>query len=101
MARRTTPRRTAPQPRRVESPQPPDPANTWPNLQALISNDGSFSIGRVTPIPCVAAAADEHITYAMLVRRDNETLVELMTRLDSAVRKSLDEDICIDEINPA
>lgn len=37
----------------------------------------------------------------MLVRRDNETLVELMTRLDSAVRKSLDEDICIDEINPA
>ena len=37
----------------------------------------------------------------MLVRRDGETLAQLLTRLDKAVAKALDEDIYTDEINPS
>jgi len=99
MARRTPPRRTPAQRRSVKDPQRPDAANPWPHLQELIDNDGSISIGRVRPISCAAVANDEYTTYAMLVRLEKETLVELMTRLDSAVAKAIDEDICIDEIN--
>jgi hypothetical protein len=99
MARRTTPRRTVAQRRSVKDPQRPDAANPWPHLQELIDNDGSISIGRVSPIPCAAVANDEDTTYAMLLRRKNETLVELMTRLDSAVATAIDEEICIDEVN--
>ena len=99
MARRTTPRRSVAQRRSVKDPQRPDASNPWPHLQELIDNHGSISVGRVRPISCAAVANDEYITYAMLVRRENETLVELMTRLDSAVAAAIDADICIDEIN--
>jgi hypothetical protein len=99
MARRTTPHRTAAQRRSVKNPQRADAANPWPHLQELIDNDGSISIGRVHPISCAAVANDEYSIYAMLVRRDNETLVELMTRLNHAVANALDEEIYIDEIN--
>jgi hypothetical protein len=99
MARRKTPRRTVAQRRSVKDPQRPNATNPWPHLQELIDNDGSISIGRVRPISCAAVAGDEYITYAMLVRRENETLVELMTRLNSAVATAIDEEICIDEVN--
>ena len=99
MARRTPPRRTVSQ-RRGVNPQPPDVGNPWPHLQVLIDNDGFISFERVGPISCTAIAGDEYITYAMLVRRDNETLLELMTRLDRAVSTAIDEEICVDEINP-
>jgi len=36
----------------------------------------------------------------MLVRRDRETLAQLLTRLDQAAAKALDEDVYTDEINP-
>jgi hypothetical protein len=35
----------------------------------------------------------------MLVRRENETFLELITRLDVAVSTAIDEATCIDEIN--
>ena len=37
---------------------------------------------------------------AMLVRREGETLAELLTRLDLAIAKARTEDIFTDEINP-
>jgi hypothetical protein len=38
---------------------------------------------------------------AMLVRRDGETLAQLLSRIDQAVAKALDKDIYTDEINPS
>ena len=35
----------------------------------------------------------------MLVRREGETLEQLMMRLDTAIDKAVEEDIFIDEIN--
>ena len=34
------------------------------------------------PIACAAVANDEHTCYVMLVRREDESLVDLITRLD-------------------
>ena len=36
----------------------------------------------------------------MLVRRRGETLEQLLTRLDRAIEKAINEDIFTDEINP-
>ena len=62
---------------------------------------GEVTIGNKYPIGGGAVASDEHNALAMLVRHDGETLAQLLTRLDEAVAKALDEDIYIDEINPA
>jgi hypothetical protein len=58
-------------------------ADLLPNLARFIE-DGGVTVGIVDPVGCVTTAADEHASIAMLVRRKNETLTQLMTRLDYA-----------------
>jgi len=70
-----------------------------PNIADLI-NYGEITVGVLDPIGCVATAADEDRTLAMLVRRRGETLAQLLARLDQAIDKALSEDIYTDEINP-
>lgn len=60
---------------------------------------GSINIGILEPVGCVAVAADDHNCLAMLRRREGETLAQLLTRLDQAIAKALDEDTFTDEIN--
>ncbi len=71
----------------------------WPALQRLIEDEGSFVVGCVPPIACAAIASDEHNMLAALQRRHDESLVDLLNRLDAAVAKAIDEDIYTDEIN--
>jgi acetylglutamate kinase len=73
-------------------------AFSLPNIAELIE-DGDITIGRLRPIGCVATAADEDCTYAMLVRRRGETLLQFLVRLDQAIDKALTLGI-FDEINP-
>lgn len=98
MARRRTPR--TPTPRRRVAPTPPDTQHPWPNLQELIDYGGQLTIGRISQFIDAAVANDEHTTYAMLQRHDGESLIDLMTRLDQAVQKAIDDEEPIDEINP-
>lgn len=93
--RRSTQRHRAP--RRLS---PPAPACPWPQLQELIASGGTISIGAIHPIPCAAIANDEHNMLAALVRRDKESLVDMLKRLDGAVGKALEHDEFTDEINP-
>lgn len=73
---------------------------TWPNIESLVLGGyGDISIGRAYSIPCVAAAADEDQQLAMLVRREGETLVQLLTRLDKAIGLALEHDQSINEVN--
>ncbi len=95
--------RTRKSPRSLkQSPEPAsvsDPvADLLPNLAGFIE-DGEITLGIVDPVGCVATAADEHASIAMLVRRKNETLTELLTRLDYAIGLALTEDIFTDEVN--
>jgi hypothetical protein len=67
----------------------------------VIANHGSITIGEISAdVGCVAAAADPHLCYAMLARRDGESLMELMGRLDRAIAKAAESSITVDEINP-
>lgn len=91
------PRRTRTKTRRLR--EPPKPRSPWPHIEELIESDGNITIGRVAPIDCAAVATDEHNMLAALVRRDGETFLELMQRLDKAVKLALDEEQFTDEIN--
>jgi hypothetical protein len=69
-----------------------------PNIAQLI-DDGEITIGMLRPVGCVATAADEPCNYAMLVRRREESLFQLLTRLDQAIDKALTLGIFTDAIN--
>lgn len=95
MARRRLSRQSPPTGGMSTQPAP----HPWPNLQALIEDEGSFVVGRVPPIPCAAIASDEHNMLAALVGRRGESLPELLERLESAVAKAYGQEIYTDEIN--
>lgn len=70
-----------------------------PNIETLIDGDGKITIGRAGPIPCAATASHEYHSLAALVRREGETLGQLLMRLETAIDKAVEEEIFIDEIN--
>ena len=76
-----------------------DTTQPWPTLQDFVEYDGQLSIGRIGPIACAAVASDEAQMYVALVRRNSESLTELLTRLDMALANALNNEIYIDEIN--
>lgn len=59
----------------------------------------TISIDATRPIACAAIANDEHDMLAALVHRSDETLEQLLERLDRAVQSVLDDNIRTDEIN--
>jgi hypothetical protein len=70
-----------------------------PNISELIE-EGQITIGVLHKTWCIAATADDgDNNLAMLVRREDETLAELLTRLDLAIAKAQTEGIFTDEIN--
>ena len=73
-------------------------ADLLPNLAGFIE-DGDITVGIVHPVGCVATATHEHASVAILGRRKNETLTQLLMRLDYAIGLALTEDIFNDEIN--
>jgi len=70
-----------------------------PNIEWLIEGNGDITIGAIAAIPCAATAADDDQCLAMLVRRDGETLYELLSRLDRAIEMAGEDEIFIDEVN--
>lgn len=69
------------------------------NIEFLIDGNGDISVGRVGPIRCAATAADEDQQLAALVRRPNESFLQLLKRLDGAIGKALENGEFVDEIN--
>ena len=70
------------------------------NIEALIASGGEITIGAIGAVECAATAADQHNALAMLVRRDGETLIALLRRLDRAIARYDDTGESTDEINP-
>jgi hypothetical protein len=60
---------------------------------------GDITVGVIEPVGCVATAMDGSNCVAMLVRRDGETLHQLLIRLDLAVAKAFVDEIFTDEVN--
>jgi hypothetical protein len=69
-----------------------------PNIAELISY-GHITVGVLHPVGCVAVAHDGHSPVAQLLRRPDETMAQLLARLDQAIDKALIEDVCTDEVN--
>ena len=65
----------------------------------MLGGDGQIAIGSIGPIACAAIANDEHNMLAALVRRPEETLQQLLERLDRAVQLAREDEIFTDEIN--
>jgi hypothetical protein len=64
-----------------------------------IACGGQITIGEIGPVECAAVANDDHNMQVALQRRANESLAELLQRLDAALKRVLEEDVFIDEIN--
>ena len=73
--------------------------HTLPSIEELMKY-GQITVGNVRPVGCVAVAHDGRQTVAMLLRRKEESVTELLTRLDLAIAKAYSEGIRIDEVNP-
>jgi hypothetical protein len=71
----------------------------WEHLEVLTNGNGDITIGRIGSIRCAATAADGDSALAMLIRNRNESLEELLSRLNEAVRMAFEEDTYTDEIN--
>ena len=76
-----------------------EPLPDLPNIESLVDGEGQITIGAIYPIRCVAIANDGHNSLAMLVRRDGETLTQLLIRLDAAIALAYDEEKFTDEVN--
>ena len=77
----------------------PTTLSPWPNLEALLEEGGNLSLGQIAPIPYAAVAADGPTMLVALVRQPNESFIELLTRLDHALREVNATDAAIDDIN--
>jgi hypothetical protein len=96
VARRPAPRSRKPA-RRVKSEF--KPSSPWPHIEEFLESGGNIEIGRVSPIGYVAVASDENTMLAALTRNADETLMELIQRLEAAVDLAVNEGTLTDEIN--
>lgn len=71
----------------------------YPNIEAILEEGGDITVGRVGPIDCVAAASTSYDCPVMLVRRERESFVALLRRLDRSIGKAWDNETIIDEVN--
>jgi hypothetical protein len=69
-----------------------------PAIAALIDDGGDITVGPIAEIPCVATATDPDQCLAMLVRRDNESLVQFLLRLDDTIANFYTTGL-VDEVN--
>jgi hypothetical protein len=60
----------------------------------------TFAASFMTSNKCVAVAHDGRQTVSMLLRREGETVTQLLTRLDLAIAKAFTEGTRTAEVNP-
>jgi hypothetical protein len=70
------------------------------NIVELLESGGNISLGELPPISCAAVAADAHNSLAMLQRRPDERMHDLLVRLDVAIGIAWNTGQLTDEINP-
>lgn len=71
------------------------------HIQAFLDNTrGQITIGQIPPIPRAALAAQGKHVRVSLVGRPNETVHELLQRLDTALDLYIDSGTTTDEVLP-
>ena len=59
----------------------------YPNIEAILADGGDITVGRVAG-ECVAAASSSDDCPLMLVRREGESFVALLRRVDRSIGKA-------------
>ena len=71
------------------------------HIQAFLDNSrGQITIGEIPPIRRATLAAEGKKVRVALVCRDNETVADLLQRLDVSLGKALAENTVVDEVLP-
>jgi hypothetical protein len=71
------------------------------NIQAFLDNSrGQITIGEIPPIRRATLAAEGKKVRVALVCRENETVADLLRRLDASLGKALAENTVVDEVLP-
>jgi len=74
---------------------------SFKHIQAFLDNSrGQITIGEIPPIRRATLAAEGKKVRVALVCRDNETVADLLQRLDVSLGKALAENIVVDEVLP-
>ena len=76
-------------------------SSTLTHIQAVIEGGGQIMVGTIAPIKGAAVAHDGKKTLAMLRRRPQEPIPELLARLDAAIATAQSTGSRVDEINTA
>jgi len=71
------------------------------NIQSFLDKtSGQITIGEIPPIRRAALAAQGKKARVALVCRDNESIAQLLQRLDAALAQTMATDTVIDEVLP-
>jgi len=71
------------------------------NIEAFVDGTrGQITIGEIPPIRSAVLAAVGKKVRVALLRREKETVAELLLRLDTALGQALSNDTVIDEVLP-
>jgi len=77
------------------------PPASFEHIQAFLDHSrGQITIGEIPPIRSAALAAEGKKVRVALVRRDGETVAELLLRLEAALGKTSADKTVIDEVLP-
>lgn len=77
------------------------PVAAFKHIQAFLDNSrGQITIGEIPPIRRATLAAEGKKVRVALVCRDNETVADLLQRLDVSLGKALAENTVVDEVLP-
>jgi hypothetical protein len=74
----------------------------WPRIEEFLdTQQGTISLGAInrSSLGYTAVASDEHNMLVALVRGRDETLHQLLDRLEQALSPALEDQIYVDEIN--
>jgi hypothetical protein len=81
--------------------KPPSPLGSFEHIQAFLDHSrGQITIGEIPPIRSAALAAEGKKVRVALVRREGETVAELLLRLEAALGKTSAHKTVIDEVLP-
>jgi len=74
---------------------------TLDNIQAFLDGTrGQITIGRIPPVERAALAAEGKTVRAALLGREEESIVELLMRLDAALDRFCETGVVTDEVLP-
>ena len=74
---------------------------SFKHIQAFLDHShGQITIGEIPPIRRATLAAEGKKVRVALVCRDNETVAELLERLDVSLGKALADNTVVDEVLP-